>query len=304
MEGPRVGPGRHGPDPRPQGRLGGLGGLGRPSSQARRITSSDLRKLLQKYGYNGALYGHFGQGCVHTRIDFDLKTHEGVRHFRNFLDEAADLIGRYGGSISGEHGDGQSKAALLPKMFGPELVHAFGEFKAIWDPQNKMNPHRVVDPALPGENLRMGPSYHPIQVKTHFKFPDDHGSFAYATERCVGVGECRKEDSGTMCPSYMVTKEEMHSTRGRAHLLFEMLQGDPMKGRVEGRAGPRGAGPLPGLQGMQDRVPAQRRHGDLQGRVLLALLRGTAAAAARLRDGLDLLVGADRLVDAGGRQRR
>ncbi len=190
----------------------------------------DLRKLLQKYGYNGALYGHFGQGCVHTRIDFDLKTAEGVQHFRRYLDEAADLIARYGGSISGEHGDGQSKAALLPKMFGPELVHAFGEFKAIWDPENKMNPHRVVDPAQPGENLRMGPSYHPIQVKTRFKFPDDGGSFAYATERCVGVGECRKEESGTMCPSYMVTKEDRYSTRGRAHLLFEMLQGDPMKG--------------------------------------------------------------------------
>ena len=100
----------------------------------------DLRKLLQKYGYNGALYGHFGQGCIHTRIDFDLKTHEGIRHFRAFLDEAADLVGRYGGSLSGEHGDGQSKAALLPKMFGPELVQAFREFKAIWDPQNKMNP--------------------------------------------------------------------------------------------------------------------------------------------------------------------
>ncbi len=140
------------------------------------------------------------------------------------------LVARYGGSISGEHGDGQSKAALLPKMFGPELVHAFGEFKAIWDPDNKMNPHRVVDPALPGENLRMGPTYNPPQLETHFKFPDDHGSFAYATERCVGVGECRKEESGTMCPSYMVTKEGMHSTRGRTHLLFEMLQGDPMKG--------------------------------------------------------------------------
>ncbi len=190
----------------------------------------DLRRLLQRYDYDGSLYGHFGQGCVHTRIDFDLKTHEGVRHFRSFLDEAADLVSRYGGSISGEHGDGQSKAALLPKMFGPELVHAFGEFKAIWDPENKMNPHRVVDPALPGENLRMGPSYNPPQVETHFKFPNDHGSFAYATERCVGVGECRKEESGTMCPSYMVTKEEMHSTRGRTHLLFEMLQGDPMKG--------------------------------------------------------------------------
>lgn len=190
----------------------------------------DMRTMLKKYGYNGSLYGHFGQGCVHTRIDFDLKTAEGVKHFRRYLDESADLIAKYGGSISGEHGDGQSKAALLPKMFGPELVHAFGEFKAIWDPDNKMNPHRVVDPALPGENLRMGPSYHPIQVKTRFKFPDDGGSFAYATERCVGVGECRKEESGTMCPSYMVTKEDRYSTRGRAHLLFEMLQGDPMKG--------------------------------------------------------------------------
>jgi FAD/FMN-containing dehydrogenase/Fe-S oxidoreductase len=189
-----------------------------------------LRKLLEKYGYNCALYGHFGQGCIHTRIDFDLKTQPGVQHFRAFLHEAADLVVSFGGSISGEHGDGQSKAELLPKMFGPELVEAFREFKAIWDPDNKMNPHKVVDPYRPGENLRMGPHYRPPQVETHFKFLDDKGSFAYATERCVGVGECRKEESGTMCPSYMVTKEEMHSTRGRTHLLFEMLQGDPMKG--------------------------------------------------------------------------
>jgi FAD/FMN-containing dehydrogenase/NAD-dependent dihydropyrimidine dehydrogenase PreA subunit len=190
----------------------------------------DLRKLLRKHGYNCALYGHFGQGCIHTRIDFELKTAEGVRKFRAFLNEAADLVVRYGGSISGEHGDGQSKAALLPRMFGPELVEAFRQFKAIWDPGNKMNPHKVVDPYLPGENLRLGPHYAPPQVETHFRFPEDHGSFAYAMERCVGVGECRKEEAGTMCPSYMVTKEEMHSTRGRTHLLFEMLQGDPMKG--------------------------------------------------------------------------
>jgi FAD/FMN-containing dehydrogenase/Fe-S oxidoreductase len=190
----------------------------------------DLRKLFQKYDYGCSLYGHFGQGCIHTRIDFDLKTYDGVKTFRRFLDEAGDLVVSYGGSISGEHGDGQSKAALLPKMFGPELVRAFGEFKAIFDPDNKMNPHKVVDPYLPGENLRLGPAYNPPQVETHFKFLDDNGSFAYATERCVGIGECRKEESGTMCPSYMVTKEEMDSTRGRAHLLFEMLQGDPMKG--------------------------------------------------------------------------
>jgi FAD/FMN-containing dehydrogenase/Fe-S oxidoreductase len=190
----------------------------------------DLRKLFEKYGYNCSLYGHFGQGCIHTRIDFELKTREGVEHFRRFLDEAGDLVCSYGGSISGEHGDGQSKAALLPKMFGEELVRAFGEFKAIWDPENKMNPHKVVDPYLPGENLRLGPDYSPAQVETHFKFLDDSGSFAYATERCVGIGECRKEESGTMCPSYMATKEEMHSTRGRAHLLFEMLHGDSIRG--------------------------------------------------------------------------
>ncbi len=190
----------------------------------------DLRKLLKKYGYGCSLYGHFGQGCIHTRIDFDLKTVEGVQQYRKFLDEAGDMVVAYGGSISGEHGDGQSKAALLPKMFGSELVRAFGEFKAIWDPTNAMNPHKVVDPYLPGENLRLGPHYNPPQLETHFRFPDDKGSFSYATERCVGIGECRKEQNGTMCPSYMVTKEEKDCTRGRAHLLFEMFQGNPMSG--------------------------------------------------------------------------
>ena len=190
----------------------------------------DLRDLLEKYHYTGALYGHFGQGCVHTRISFDLKTAAGVEHFRKFLNEAGDLVVSYGGSVSGEHGDGQSKAALLPKMFGPDLVYGFGEFKAIWDPDNRMNPHKVVDPYRPGENLRLGPHYHPPQVETHFKFPHDHGSFPFATERCVGVGQCRKDDTGAMCPSYMVTREDSDSTRGRAHLLFEMFQGDPETG--------------------------------------------------------------------------
>ncbi len=188
----------------------------------------ELRSLFKKYGYNCSLYGHFGQGCIHTRIDFDLKTAGGVEHFRKFLGDAANLVVSHGGSISGEHGDGQSKAALLPKMFGDEIVRAMGEFKAIWDPENKLNPHKVVDPYRPGENLRLGPHYHPPQVETHFKFPDDHGSFAYATERCVGVGQCRKDDTGAMCPSYMVTREDSDATRGRAHLLFEMFQDNPM----------------------------------------------------------------------------
>jgi FAD/FMN-containing dehydrogenase/Fe-S oxidoreductase len=189
----------------------------------------DLRALLTKYGYQCALYGHFGQGCIHTRINFQFKTVEGVAIYRRFMYEAADLVLSYGGSLSGEHGDGQSRAELLPKMYGPELIEAFREFKSIWDPDWKMNPGKKVDAYKMTENLRLGPTYHPLEVTTHFKFPDDHGSFAYATERCVSVGTCRREKGGTMCPSYMVTKEEKDSTRGRTHLLFEMLQGEPLK---------------------------------------------------------------------------
>jgi len=190
----------------------------------------DLRNLLDNYAYHTAFYGHFGQGCVHTRINFDLTSREGVQKFRSFMHEAADLVISYGGSLSGEHGDGQSRGELLPKMYGEELVQAFREFKAIWDPSGKMNPGKVIDPYRMDENLRVGPTYNPPQLKTHFQFPDDHGSLATATLRCVGVGACRRTEGGTMCPSYMVTREEEHSTRGRAHLLFEMLQGDVVKG--------------------------------------------------------------------------
>ncbi|MBW8824978.1 MAG: FAD-binding oxidoreductase [Acidobacteria bacterium] len=190
----------------------------------------DFRALLDRYGYQGALYGHFGQGCVHTRIDFDLRTAAGIASFRSFVHDAADLVVANGGSLSGEHGDGQSRAELLPKMFGPDLVRAFAEFKAIWDPRNRMNPHKIVEPYRVDENLKLGTSYRPVAVRTHFRFPDDHGSFAEATRRCVGVGKCRRTGGGTMCPSFMVTREERHTTRGRAHLLFEMLEGDLVAG--------------------------------------------------------------------------
>lgn len=189
----------------------------------------DLRTLLGRYGYGGAFYGHFGQGCLHTRIDFDLKTTDGIATFRRFMEDAADLVVKYGGSFSGEHGDGQARAELLPKMYGPELVRAFEEFKAIWDPDNRMNPGKMVRPYRMDENLRLGANYNPWLPKTHFQFPDDGGSFANAALRCVGVGKCRRHEAGTMCPSYMATREEMHSTRGRARLLFEMLRGDPMR---------------------------------------------------------------------------
>ena len=189
----------------------------------------ELRALFDRYGYECDLYGHFGQGCVHTRIDFDLEMAEGIKTFRAFLDDAVELVVRYGGSISGEHGDGVSKAELLPKMYGPELIEAFRQFKAIWDPEGKMNPGKVVDPDPITTHLRLGTRYNPAQLATHFKFPEDNGDFARVNLRCVGVGECRREGGGTMCPSYMATREEKHSTRGRARLLFEMLQGEVIK---------------------------------------------------------------------------
>jgi FAD/FMN-containing dehydrogenase/Fe-S oxidoreductase len=185
----------------------------------------DLRRLMDKYEYIGDLYGHFGQACVHTRNNFDLESEAGIAKFRSYIDEAADLCIKYNGSLSGEHGDGQARAALLPKMFGETLIEAFREFKSIWDPDWKMNPGKVVTPYHPTENLRLGANFHQWSPKTHFQFPEDDGKIDRAMLRCVGVGECRRTDGGTMCPSYMVTREEEHSTRGRARLFFEMFQG-------------------------------------------------------------------------------
>ncbi len=191
----------------------------------------DLRKLLERYDYEaGDFYGHFGQGCLHTRIDFDLETKDGIEKYRAYMHDAADLVVGYGGSLSGEHGDGQSRAELLPKMFGEELVEAFREFKSIWDPEWKMNPGKVVNAYRMDENLRIGTNYDPPQWKTHFQFPKDQHSFSRTVLRCVGIGECRRHEQSTMCPSYRVTREEEHSTRGRARLLFEMLQGEVIKG--------------------------------------------------------------------------
>jgi FAD/FMN-containing dehydrogenase len=133
----------------------------------------ELRKLFSKYGYHPSLYGHFGQGCVHCRVAFDLYTAEGIQNFRNFLDEAADLVVSFGGSLSGEHGDGQGRAELLPKMYGPDLMEAFHEFKRIWDPDWKMNPGKVIDPYPITSNLHLGTDYHPPKVQTHFQFPAD-----------------------------------------------------------------------------------------------------------------------------------
>ena len=188
-----------------------------------------IRQLLNDYGYRSGMYGHFGHACVHMRINFDFETHEGVQKYRRFMEEAADLVVSLGGSISGEHGDGQARAELLPKMFGPELMQAFREFKALWDPDWRMNPGKLVEPYRMDENLKVHPDLKVWQPPTHFQFPEDHGSMAHATLRCVGVGKCRREEGGVMCPSHRVTHDEEHSTRGRAHLLWELMNGDALK---------------------------------------------------------------------------
>ena len=186
----------------------------------------EFRELLREFDYRSPLYGHFGQGCVHFRINFDLKSVDGIAKWMRFLDRAADLVVQHGGSISGEHGDGQARGIFLSKQYGDVLVDAFREFKAIWDPGNMMNPGKVIDARRPDQDLRMGPGVIMKVVDTHFAYRKEGGSFAQAVGRCAGVGACRRESGGTMCPSYMVTHDEKDSTRGRARMLFEMMAGD------------------------------------------------------------------------------
>ncbi len=223
----------------------------------------EMRALFDKFGYHPALYGHFGQGCIHCRIDFDLTSEPGIRKYRQFIEEATDMNVRFGGSFSGEHGDGQSRAEFLYKMFGEEVIQAFRYFKSIWDPDWKMNPGKVVDPYRIDENLRLGAGYNPWEPATYFKFPEDHGSFAHAALRCVGVGKCRRMDSrtqenNTMCPSFMVTREEKNTTRGRAHALWEMMNGNVISKGWRDEQVKASAGPVPGVQGLQRRLPGQR----------------------------------------------
>ncbi len=188
-----------------------------------------ITALWAEHGYSGAWYGHFGQGCVHTRNNFDLSSRDGLANYRRYINAAADLVVSMGGSLSGEHGDGQSRGELLEKMFGPELVGAFREFKALWDPDGLMNPGKVVDAYPLDANIRYMTLSEPAHLRpTRYSFADDDGSLLHASLRCVGVGRCRRDDTATMCPSYRATRDEVHSTRGRARLLGEMFQGEPV----------------------------------------------------------------------------
>ncbi|MFI6441592.1 FAD-binding and (Fe-S)-binding domain-containing protein [Streptomyces sp. NPDC050759] len=188
----------------------------------------DFRGLLGAHGLRGTPYGHFGDGCIHVRIDFDLLTRAGIGRFRRFSEELADLVAAHGGSLSGEHGDGQARAELLPKMYGDEMVALFERAKGIWDPDDLLNPGMLVRPAPLDTNLRFSVlPREPVEVA--FGYPADGGDFSAAVRRCVGVAKCRTTSasgSAVMCPSFRATGEEEHSTRGRARLLHEMLAGE------------------------------------------------------------------------------
>ncbi|GAA1182078.1 FAD-binding and (Fe-S)-binding domain-containing protein [Streptomyces hebeiensis] len=192
----------------------------------------DFRALLSAHGLRGTPYGHFGDGCIHVRIDFDLLREDGVRRFRRFSEEIADLVVAHGGSLSGEHGDGMARAELLPRMYGGELVGLFGRFKDLWDPRGGMNPGVLARPAPLDTDLRFAVLPRE-RVDVAFGYPHDGpdgGDFTAAVRRCVGVAKCRvagpSTGEGVMCPSFRATGEERHSTRGRARLLHEMLAGE------------------------------------------------------------------------------
>ncbi|MGH3755966.1 MAG: FAD-binding and (Fe-S)-binding domain-containing protein, partial [Pseudonocardiaceae bacterium] len=184
--------------------------------------------LLAEHRRQGPVYGHFGEGCVHVRIDADLLTSAGRRDFRRLVEQAADLVVAHGGSLCGEHGDGRARSELLDRMYPREVLDLFARFKECFDPGRLLNPGVLVDPRPLDADLRPGRE-RPVPVS--LALTRDGGSLASAARRCVGVGACRQLDGpGVMCPSFQVTRDEQHSTRGRAHLLAEMLAGDLVPG--------------------------------------------------------------------------
>ncbi|HZZ51700.1 MAG TPA: FAD-binding and (Fe-S)-binding domain-containing protein [Pseudonocardia sp.] len=189
----------------------------------------EFDRVLERHGRKGIYYGHFGDGCLHVRIDFDLLTKPGIANFRAFMEDAADAVVAHGGSLSGEHGDGRARSELLDRMYPKQIIAGFEEFKAIWDPDDRMNPGCIVRPAKMDDDLRIFVGMPTLKDQPILAFRHDQGSFNRATRRCLGVGRCVTGSGGVMCPSYRATGEEMHSTRGRARLLFEMAAGDVIK---------------------------------------------------------------------------
>ena len=242
----------------------------------------DLQKLFDKYGYTASLYGHFGQGCVHCSIDFDLYTADGIERWKQFLNEAAHLVTSYGGSLSGEHGDGQARGSLLPIMFGDEIMQAFREFKAAWDPRGKMNPGKVDRRVSGRREPALGHALPPVGAGDALLVSPTIAAASRTPRTAASARASAGSTTAARCArATWSTREEKHSTRGRARLLFEMLEGNPLARRLARRVGEGGARPLSRLQGLPRRVSGERRHGDVQGGVPVALLRRPAPAASR-----------------------
>jgi Fe-S oxidoreductase/FAD/FMN-containing dehydrogenase len=183
-----------------------------------------FRRIVERQGVAAACYGHADVGCLHIRPIINVKTPEGIEQVRAIAREVSDLVVEYGGAMSGEHGDGLARSLWNAKLFGAEVYGCFEEIKRAFDPENRMNPGKVVAAPDLVENLRIGPDYHPEEPSTLLDF-SRQGGFARAVEMCSGVGACRKEGGGTMCPSYMVTRDEEHTTRGRANALRLVMSG-------------------------------------------------------------------------------
>ncbi|MCW2763185.1 MAG: putative FAD-linked oxidoreductase [Marmoricola sp.] len=186
----------------------------------------DFDALLKQSGLDGVPYGHFGDGCVHVRIDFELEDAGGRGRYREFVEHAADLVASYGGSMSGEHGDGRARSELLPRMYSPQAIALMEQAKRILDPGNLLNPGVLVDPAPFDSDLRLARP--PVPLRTTLRLTHDAGSFAGAVHRCTGVGKCIADNTasgGVMCPSYLATRDEKDSTRGRAHVLQDVAMG-------------------------------------------------------------------------------
>ncbi|MDA7977682.1 MAG: FAD-binding protein [Pirellulales bacterium] len=183
-----------------------------------------FQEVIATAGTEGAIYGHASVGCLHIRPLINPGDHDDLRRMREVLDAVADLVAEFGGAMSGEHGDGLARSFLNERMFGPQLYQAFRDVKAAFDPANLMNPGKIVDAPGPTENMRQGADYTPLKVPTTLDFSREGGMAAVA-ELCNGAGVCRKTNAGTMCPSFMATRDEEHSTRGRANALRLVLSG-------------------------------------------------------------------------------
>ena len=240
---------------------------------------AEFLAILRRHGTKAGVYAHASVGCLHVRPVIDLKTESGVRAFESIAAEVADLVLKYGGALSGEHGDGLVRSPFQEKMYGPMLYQAFRELKRTFDPANVLNPGKIVDAPPLTANLRYGPRYVTPDVPTIFDFSAD-GGMTRAAELCVGVGECRKIRGGTMCPSYQATRDEQHSTRGRANAPAsrpDRTGGPDELDRSRRACGPRS---LSGVQGVQKRMSHERGHGPAQGGVFASVLSSTWRAVA------------------------